>query len=164
MNRSTWNSHQLGFMAKQKICNKNFSLHSVRRLSTAKKLSEKWKIQNFFSYSELPWFWLYARQVSLKSDEKFFFDAQWAKMTLKVSENIFSPILTKLSVHIVRFRAVPNMKKDFEIFHFSDNFFAVDILCTLWSEKFLLQNFCFAIKPNWCEFQALRFMRTNFGF
>ena len=164
MNRSAWNSHQLGFMAKQKFCNKFFSLHSVQRLYTAKKLSIKWKILNFFFIFITALILTICTPSFVKIGRKIFFDAQWAKMTLKVSENIFSPILTKLSVHIVRFRAVPNMKKDFEIFHFSDNFFAVDILCTLWSEKFLLQNFWFAIKVNWCEFQTLRFMRTNFGF
>ena len=34
-------------------------------------------------------------------------------MTLKETEKNFSPILTKLGVHIVRIRAVPNMKKEF---------------------------------------------------
>ena len=164
MNWSAWNSHHLGFMAKQKFCNKNFSLHSVRRLSTAKILSEKWKIQKIFFIFRTALILTICTPSFVKIGRKNFFDAQWAKMTLKVSEKNFSPILTKLSVHIVRIRAVPIIKKFFEIFHFSDNFFAVDILRTLWSKKFLLQNFCFAIKPNWCEFQALRFMRTNFGF
>ena len=164
MNRSAWNSHQFSFMTKQKFCNKNFSLHSVQRWSTAKILSEKWKIQKFFFIFWTALILTICMPSFVKIGRKNFFDAQWAKMTLKSVQKNFSPILTKLSVHIVRIRAVSSMKKNFWIFHFSDNFFAVDNLRTLWSEKFLLQNFCFAIKPNWCEFQALRFMRTNFGF
>ena len=164
MNRSAWNSHQLIFMAKQKFCIKIFSLHSVRRLSTAKKLSEKWKIQKFFFILETALILTICTLSFVKIGLKFFWTLFRVIFAHCASKKFFRPILTKLGMHIVKIRAVQNMKKNFWIFHFSDNFFAVNYLCTLWSEKFLLQNFCFVIKLNWCEFQALRFMRTNFGF
>ena len=44
------------------------------------------------------------------------------KMAQNRPKNFFCPILTKLGVHIVRIMVILNIKKKFEIFHFSDHF------------------------------------------
>ena len=58
-------------------------------------------------------------------------------------KKIFHLILTKLGVHIVRIGAVLKIKKNFEIFHFSDHFLSENIFRMPQNEKTFLQNFSF---------------------
>ena len=51
---------------------KFFHFEACEKCFRTKNGPKNEKFQNFFWFSELPQFWLYARQVSLKLDEKFF--------------------------------------------------------------------------------------------
>ena len=68
--------------------------------------------------------------------------AQWSKNGPEISEKIFSLILTKFGVVIVKNMVIQNIKKIFENFHFSDHFLTVCANAQFNAKNFFCKIFC----------------------
>ena len=107
------------------------------------KMVRKMKNFKFFLIFWITIFLTVTTQNFIKIGEKKFRTFSDHFCTTVQSKKIFSPILTKICVVIVKNMVIQNIKKKFKIFHFSDHFLTVCANAHCDEQNFLGKFFIF---------------------
>ena len=115
----------IDFFCKQKILQQKFLALNCAFAHTVKKWSEKWKFWKIFLTLFITILLTITTQNFVKIGEKIILDIFGPFLDHCAAKKIFSPILTKFCVVIVKSMVIKNIKKNFQNFYFLDHFLTV---------------------------------------